>query len=221
EVYEDALLSELAHALKKKIGPIRSQLHRGQPAFGYQAPERDDDAPIEPLAAVPAGWKVEAAFRVFSRMMAIGELPTSARDGELPTSARDGELPTSDGDEVRDDCRLTLVIPCEGGDWFALRREDDEGGWEFAIVSREHAPHVADLLGFAVRLGAVEVEGGTVHVVDEEVRDDRRYQHGMGHGVGDILGRGFSADVGGDGDTEIFGTRKKGTERYVLFHLKV
>lgn len=201
--YEEALLPELAHVLKKKTGVVRSQLHRGQLAFGYMAPERDDDAPISPLIA-PNGWESICAFRVFSGRMAIGEHPVSEND-----------------DKSYGDFRANIVRRCLNGEWFALSREfedDVRSGYEFVVGTRDAVGHIDVLLKNTKLLGAVAVEGGSVHFLDEEVRDDRRYQRELEMGE-EPLGRGFAAHLGGDGATEIRGVAE-GKDEFQLFYVK-
>jgi hypothetical protein len=203
--YEDALLPELAHSLKKKLGGLRSQLHRNQPAFGYMAPERDDDAPVSPPTSAPNGWHDRGAFRVFSGRMAIGEFPVSEGDA------------TDYGD-----FRANLVPACRNGDWFSFSREyegDDSDGDEYVIVHRDGVGEADALLKTVRLLGAVAVEGGAVHFLDEEVRDDKRYQRELETGK-EPLGRGFIAELGGDGATEIFGGTGSGGGDFVLFYVK-
>lgn len=199
--YEDALLPELASALKKKIGGLRSRLHRGQPAFGYQAPVREDDAPIEPPKAVPAGWSQLGAFRVFSGKMAVGELPISEHDAI-----------------EHHGCRATIVGPCRNGEWFAFSRRDDEGGIEYAVVHRSQLGAVAELPSSVSALGTVMIEGGTLHLLDEEVRDDHRYQRELESGA-DPLGRGVTLDMGGDGPVDVHGA-SDGEDDSALFYIR-
>jgi hypothetical protein len=169
------------------------------------APERDDDAPIAPLDATPAGWELAGSFRVFSGRMAVGEYPVS------------------DGDD-RDygNCRQTILAACVNGDWFALSREyedDDLSGDEFVIVTRNAAAQIEALMKKLELLGAVAVEGGSVHLLDEEVRDDKRYQRELETGS-EPLGRGFIAVLRGDGATEIFGAHAQGGTDLELFYVK-
>ncbi len=188
---EELLLPELALALKKKLGTLRSQLHKGQPAFGYQAPERDDEGAIAPLEPMPAGWETRRAFRVFSGKLAIGEYPSGAVEKAL-----------------HDDVFPSLVAPCPNGEWFALFRNNDEA-YEHLILTRAAAGRLDALVAKLEPLGKVPVEGGSLHVVDQEVCGDRRYRRAMEAGT-PILGRGYEAGLGGDGDTAHRGRARRG-----------
>ena len=186
---EEVLLPELALALKKKVGALRSQLHKGQPAFGYQAPEREDDGPIANLKSIPAGWEAQQAFRVFSGKLAIGEQPS----GEVEP-ALDGAFPN-------------IIAPCPNGEWFPLFRNQRES-YQHLLATRAAASQIDQLLARLEPLGTVGVEGGALHAVDQEVCADRRYRKAMEAG-GAILGRGYEAAMGGDGDVPIAGVRSE------------
>ncbi len=185
---EDLLLPELALSLKKKKGTLRGQLHKGQPAFGYQAPDRDDDGPIEPLSTAPPGWETEGSFRVFSGKLAIGEYPSGESESAL-----------------EENLFLNVIAPCPSGEWFALFRNNNEA-YEHLVLTRDAAGRVVELLAKLEPLGEVPVEGGSLHVADQEICADRRYRRKMEEG-GDILGRGYVAGMGGDGNTSIAGAR--------------
>jgi hypothetical protein len=147
---------------------------------------------------------VLASFRVFSERMAVGEMPVSERD------------PVDYGD-----FRANIVRPCRNGDWFVLGRTDDAESdfeYEYVLVVRSALRSFDRHLTAESLLGSVAVEGGCVHFVDAEVRDDERYQREL-ENAREALGRGFSADLGGDGATEIFGATAPGSEELVLFRV--
>lgn len=64
-------------------------------------------------------------------------------------------------------------------------------------MAAEHLGELETLLDAAKALGRVNVEGGTIHVVDGEVRDDDAFLRELEHGDGGH--RAFVADTGGDG----------------------
>jgi hypothetical protein len=149
ESMEDALLPELAHVLKKKPGSLRNQLHAGQPAFGYCAPERDESSPIAPLVSVPVGWTAMGSFRVFSGKMVVGEHPYPSKEADAYVYP-DGST------------RRTFVVPCENGEWFALGSNDEENEFDYVIGTRAAAEGLQDLLGKMSMVGTINIEGGSV-----------------------------------------------------------
>jgi hypothetical protein len=95
-----------------------------------------------------------------------------------------------------------LEVHAENGIWFAYQREDESGcGVGLAIHETVRA------LPNGVGVGTVGVEGGTVPVLDLEVRDDVTFQREM-ELARDILRRGYVFGMGGDGDTLIRAARR-------------
>src|SRR4051812_2576901 len=71
--FEEPLFAEMGKALRKKPGQIKAELHRGQPAFGSEAPYRD----LEPLPSVSLpGWDEAGGFHLFGGRLSLGETPS-------------------------------------------------------------------------------------------------------------------------------------------------
>lgn len=187
--FEDVLLPELAHVLGQTVETLRTQLHRGQPAFGITAPARNETE-VAPPSSVPTGWKLETSFRSFGTKLVVGDAIGSEHDAE-----------TSQTPEA---ARRVLVVEAAAGVWHALSRELEDG-WEYRVV------HELQLMGFgaagtkAMSLGDIRLEGGTFLVADAEVRDDRGYQRAFARG--DLRARAFSGSAGGAETREVLGYR--------------
>lgn len=147
-----------------------------QPAFGRavfsEAPDRDESE-ISPLVdQVPEGWSEAGIFRVFSGKIAVGAF-------------------------LDDHSPATIVLPSVNGDSFAFERANQSGDedelTEFIVTERRR---VSEIKSFMKRLdsrGFVPVHGGSILLLDEEVRDDPEYIKRMNHGV-PLNGRGVRFD---------------------------
>jgi len=198
ELFERALVPELAHALDRTAAQMRKRIRGDHAAMGTTAPERAT-APIEPLRRVPRGWRVGGAFRGFSGRLVVGE-----------RFQREGDARSVGG------VSANLVVPCRCGEWFALVREDDDGP-EYTLATRAVVASLSARLRASKTIGYVAVEGGTVPVIDEEVRGDRDYEKKVRYDVS--LDRGFIASVGGDGPTAIAAWRPSARKPFELLHV--
>ncbi len=192
---EEALLGELALALELGIGSLRAQLRRGTPAFGKVAVHRQVEPPPPP-PSIPSGWSPAAAFHLFGTL-AIGEYPRSSTDKR------------SYGKGVRHTLKARGAL----GIWYAFVQESD-ASWRYAVVSAAHLAEFASLLEATKALGRVNVEGGTIHVVDAEIRDDEAFLRELEHGEGSH--RAFVANTGGDGVFPVRCTRVGGKAALIV-----
>ncbi len=192
--FEEPLLEELAKALGKRPGQLKSELHRGQPAFGKEAPFRE-------LAQMPkapgfAGWKAEGGFWVFGGALSLGEAPGAQEEG-----------PVHD-----DGATWRVVRPALDGAWFVASRDisvqlgDDPEPYdmqEWIAVHADHADRLAALMGELKLLGKTFVHGGMTAAVDVEVSEDRGWLREFQNN--DPKERGFIVGLGGDGVAEWHG----------------
>jgi RNA polymerase-interacting CarD/CdnL/TRCF family regulator len=185
--YEDALLPELAQVLGKSVATLRAELHKDQPAFGFSAPERPDNPPAALPKELPSGWKCLGTFRIFSGKLVVGE--ATERDLEATFPGRS--------------FHTNLNIEVRNGDWFALVQE---GAWIGVFVHVDAMKGFDKQLSKSRELGKVRIEGGTLCVLDKEVRDDRSFQRSQTLAVNEpVQGRGFIVATGGDGVLPVHG----------------
>lgn len=178
-VLEEKLFPLLAAATASSVASLRAELHHGQPAFGAVAPGRAE----LPLPEAPGrrGWAPLGAFRVFGGLLVAGEGFTSDCDAR----------------EQTDGSRANVRVPARDGVWFAYQREKGVERCGLAVHESVSGP-----LPEARAVGVVWVEGGTVPVLDAEVRDDAAFcRESERSDV--VLGRGCVFSLGGDGNTEI------------------
>ncbi len=185
--YEEQFLPELAKALKKSGGSMKSVLHREQPAFAGAAPHRPKEK-VPPKPKSLKGWKEEDGFHVYGLGLVLGESPSSGSD----------DKPRNDG------ACFNIFGAALKGAWLVLTRpqtQTEEGetseGTLWVGVHVDHAEKVDAHLGKAKELGNVFVHGGTSAAVDAEVRDDPWYRRDFE--AGETKGRGFIIQLGGDG----------------------
>ncbi len=185
--YEDQFFGDLAKALKKSAGSMKSVLHREQPAFAGEAPFRAKEK-VPPKPESLKAWSEGDGFHVYGSGIVMGESTTSGGDNKVGAG----------------DACSTLFRPALNGAWLLLHRpqtqtEDGETyeGTLWVAVHVEHADKVDALLAGATELGDVYVEGGTSAAVDAEVRDDPWFRRDFE--AGETKGRGFIISLGGDG----------------------
>jgi len=185
--FEEHLLHDVAKALGKSFASAKSVLHREQPAFAGEAPQRPKEA-LPPKPASLAAWDGAGGFFVYGSALVLGESPRSGKDNEA--AGGDGYF--------------TLSRPALNGAWLLLNRPQtlaEEGdtfeGTLWVAVHVDHAENTEALLAQAKELGAVFVEGGTSAAVDAEVRDDPWFLRNFE--AGDLQQRGFVIELGGDG----------------------
>jgi hypothetical protein len=189
--FEETLFIDLGKALRKKPGQLKAELHRGQPAFGHEAPFRE----LAPLPRAPRldGWETHGGFWVFGGALSLGESPgTKEEDPVHP-----------DGSTWR------VVRPALDGPWLVASRdrsvqlEDDPEPYdmqEWVAVHADHASRLHALVRELRPLGKTFVHGGQTAAVDVEVAEDRGW-------LRDFQGnepkqRGFIVGLGGDGTAE-------------------
>lgn len=191
--YEEQLLPLLAKALKKAVGPLKGTLHRGQPAFGYEAPFRES-LPIPSKPKSLKHWTEEDGFHVYGSGLVLGE--------GLSEGGDDNEAAMKDG-------AMNMVWPALNGAWLVLWRpstyvsEEDGETYDntlWVAVHHEYAERVDELLKTVKKLGVVFVHGGTSAAADVEVREDRSFQRDFENS--EPNGRGFIVNLGGDGVCE-------------------
>ncbi len=170
---EVELAQQIGHVTRRKPETVVRRWRKGRPAFGYVAPERDGPLPPPPPAA-PAPWEVGVSLRVYADLV-IGEYPSSRS-------------------------RDAILVPGCSGIWHTYVREVGSA-ITWVAVHESVALEFGRLLEQVVRVGTVNCEGGCVHIVDSEVRDDKAYQRKLEEGDGG--GRGASLGMGGDGPNAV------------------
>jgi hypothetical protein len=189
--FEEALFGDLAKALRKKPGQLKAELHRGQPAFGKEAPYRE----LAPLPKFPrlGGWEADGGFWVFGGALSLGEWPGAQEEGPVHP----------DGSTVR------LVRPALDGAWLiasrdsSIRLEDDPEPYdvkEWIAVHADHASRLDALVSELKPLGRTFVHGGQTAAADVEVAEDRGWLRDFQANEPKL--RGFIVGLGGDGTAE-------------------
>ena len=189
--FEEPLFAEMAKALKKSAGTLRSMLHREQPAFRGEAPFREPKEIPKLPPALASTWQEREGFYVYGGQLCLGEAPAAEEDQASASP----------------DCQANLVRAALNGAWLVLSRppitEENEESLEVAewvAVHEDHVGSLTDLLLRAKPLGSVWVHGGTSAAVDVEVAEDRWFLRDFE--AGEPKGRGFIVPLGGDGVCE-------------------
>lgn len=185
---EDAVLGELAHATERPFADLRYESRAGKPAFACVAPVRHVEAPPPP-AAMPAGWSYAGGFHLFGALT-VGELPSA----------------DSVGRALGDGLFEAIDLDAKPGIWHVLERRDDESG-EYAAVHADYVGPFGALRLRARSVASVNIEGGSVHLVDAEIRDDDAFQQDLA--AQELTHRAFGGATGGDGPVAVYAARSQ------------
>jgi len=211
ELFEQVLLTELAHVLERPVAELRAEVRAPHAVFAPTAPPRPpgpERPPEPPQGPVVPGHALVGRFQVDSGLVVADPLFISSL-GDAPEGKN---------------CRLRALA----GPWYGYTVEVEDGT---GVLLAAHASKVevkpsffrrnplAALEARATRAGLVEVQSGQLAILDQSVRNEQRVSDELLfrtiHGI--VLGRGCtSGSCSGDGVYPVSTVEEAGQAVFVL-----
>lgn len=157
-LFEDAILPELAMALKEDAGALKERLRAKQPVFDPNAPEappEPDSAPRRPQAPFELpNYGYLGAFTV-EEALVVGEPGNTLSTADQPPE---------------EDPRHNVHLDAQVGQYLAFVREEDGRAVELLCVHESHKDRLLTLRHDTHEVCSVIVEGGRIAFIDRAVR---------------------------------------------------
>lgn len=185
DTFERVIVGELAHVLGKDVDAMVAELRSNHPVFAPNLPTR----PPDPEIAEP---KAPVLLRNHTYLGKISSPSGSIVVGEAMAPARD-----------------TYLAQGKPGDWHAYVKGpsgDDES--RLLLIHADALGQQKDLLDALVAVADLDVEGGTMAMINAEVRDNESFQEAAMFPVSPIVqGSGCVVATRGDGAHRLRGTK--------------